>query len=52
MAKGISFTDSDKELIEEIRKFQEAQNLPHFVEAVRVLCKSSLRMSNIVKGLQ
>lgn len=52
MAKSISFTDNDKELIEEIRKFQKAQNLPHFVEAVRVLCKSGLSMCNVVKGLQ
>ena len=52
MTRGISFTDNDKELIEEIRKFQKAQNLPHFVEAVRVLWKSGLSMCNVVKGLQ
>ena len=52
MAKCISFTDNDQELIKEIQEFQKAQNLPHFVEAVRVLCKNSLRMSNVVKGLQ
>lgn len=44
MTRGISFTDNDKEL--------KAQNLPHFVEAVRVLCKSGLSMRNVVKGLQ
>lgn len=52
MTKRITFGDKDEELVKEIWAFQESQNLPHFVDAVRVLCRNGLRMSNIVKGLQ
>lgn len=50
--KQVTFTDNDKELVNQIEEFQKAKNLRHFVEAVRVLCKEGLRMSDIVKNLR
>lgn len=52
MGKQISFTDNDEELIKEIKKFQKAQDIKYFVEAVRILCKNGLRMSDVVKNLK
>jgi len=54
MSKGITFTDTDKdkELIEKIVKFQHAQELPSFVEAVRRLCENGLSMNTVVKNLK
>ena len=52
MAQGITFTDNDKELIQQIKAFQKAQGLPSFTAAVRLLCKNGLHMSDVVKNLK
>lgn len=52
MTKGITFTDKDKNLIEKIVKFQHAQELPSFVEAVRRLCENGLSMNSVINNLK
>ena len=52
MCKKISFTDKDKELVEQIQAFQRAQELPSFVAAVRKLCENGLQISDMVKNLK
>lgn len=52
MAQRITFTDSDEELIAQIKAFQKAHNIRYFVEAVRILCKNGLHMSDIVKNFK
>lgn len=54
MPKQVYFTDSnnDKELLQQIEAFRQAQNLPSFIEAVRVLCKNGLRICDVVKNLK
>ena len=52
MSKRLTFTDNDKELIEEIQLFQKEQKLPSFIEAVRRLCENGLSMNNVVKNLR
>lgn len=52
MSKHLSFNDNDKELVQKIREFQKAQELPHFVDAVRLLCKNGLKISDMVKNLK
>lgn len=44
MAKQITFTDSeqDKKLVERIQRYQREKELPHFITAVRQLCKIGL----------
>lgn len=52
MAKGMSFTDKDSELVKKIEKFQHTQELPSFTEAVRVLCEKGLAMSDVMQALK
>ena len=53
MPMQISLVDNkDKELIEQIKAFQKAQELPSCVAAVRVLCKNGLRMCDVVKTIK
>ena len=52
MIKQVSFTDKDKILVSEIKAFQDSQGLATFIDAVRILCKNGLRMSDVVKNLK
>lgn len=52
MTQIVKFIESDEELIQQIKAFQKAQELPSFVAAVRLLCKNGLRMSDVVKNLK
>ena len=47
MTKQISFKESDTELIKEIQKYQKKHGLPHFISAVRQLCKVALETEKI-----
>lgn len=38
MSKNVTLGEKDSELIKKIKDFQKAQELPSFVEAVRILC--------------
>lgn len=52
MTQMVRFIERDEELIKQIKEFQKAQNLRHFVDAVRVLCKNGLSMSDMIKNLK
>ena len=45
--RKITFNDSDNELIEKIKQYQEAHGLSSFVAAVRKLCKDALEIAKI-----
>lgn len=47
MEKKITLTENDKELIEDIKKYQEEHGLPSFVATVRKLCKDALKIAQI-----
>ena len=47
MTKQISFKESDTEIIKEIQKYQKKHGLPHFISAVRQLCKVALETEKI-----
>lgn len=47
MQKIVTFIDRDKELVDEIKKYQEAHGLPSFISAVRKLCKDALMVAKI-----
>ena len=49
MGKKIEFRDNDKELISKIEKYQKENNIKHFVEAVRQLCRNGLNQDINVK---
>ena len=49
MGKKIEFRENDKELIAEIEKFREENNIKYFVEAIRQLCRSALNQNVTVK---
>lgn len=52
MSKKVTFAEKDSELIKKIEDFQKAQELQAFVEAVRVLCKKGLQVSELVKNVK
>lgn len=52
MSKKVSFGEKDLELIQKIEDFQKTQELPSFVEAVRVLCKKGLQVRELVKNVK
>lgn len=47
LKRMISFIDSDKELVENIKEYQEAHGLPSLIAAVRKLCKDALEIEKI-----
>lgn len=47
MEKIIKFIESDKQLVEAIKGYQEAHGLSSFVAAVRKLCKDALAVEKI-----
>lgn len=49
MLKSIAFAEKDKELIEQIKKFQSEKRIPNFTEAVRRLCTDALKLKEITK---
>ena len=49
MGKKIEFRDTDKDLIEAIKSYQEENHIKHFVEAVRQLCRSGLDQNVQIK---
>ena len=49
MAKSVSFNDKDKELIKRIEKYQQDNNIRHFVDAIRDLCDIALTFKKISK---
>ncbi len=51
MSKNVSFGEKDRELIKEIEKFQKIQELPTFIEAVRILCKKGLQVRELIKNV-
>ena len=50
MAKKVSFGEKDLELIQKIEAFQKMQELPSFIEAVRILCKKGLQINELIKN--
>jgi hypothetical protein len=50
MSKSITFGEKDKELIKEIEKYQKLHDMPSFVETVRSLCKSGLKINELIKN--
>ncbi len=49
MARGIHFNDKDEPLIKKIEAYQRDKELPSFVEAVRQLCRISLKSEEYKK---
>ena len=49
MIKQIAFCKKDEELVERIQLYQQQNNLPSFVEAVRQLCCNALDCNVSVK---
>lgn len=49
MKKVVVFNSNDEQLVKEIRNFQKMQNLPSFIEAVRVLCSNALNLGNVIE---
>lgn len=52
MAKQVTFSEKDADLVKDIVAFQKAHELPSFVEAVRRLCRNGLYMNDVVKSLK
>lgn len=49
MSKGVTFTDKDKNLIQQIEKYQNENGISSFVGAVRKLCSDALQLKRISK---
>ena len=47
MQRHICFGESDVELIKEIEEYRRKHGLPHFISAVRQLCKVALQTEKI-----
>jgi hypothetical protein len=50
MSKGVTFGEKDKKLIEDIEEYQKLHQISTFVEAVRVLCKSGLKVNELINN--
>ena len=48
MSKKVTFGERDLELIQKIETYQKEQNLPSFIEAVRILCKKGLQVNELI----
>ena len=49
MSKSVSFNDKDEELIKRIEKYQQENNIRHFIDAIRDLCDVALTFKEISK---
>lgn len=47
MKKTVNFIDSDKELVDKIKDYQQAHGLSSFIAAVRKLCNDALAIEKI-----
>lgn len=47
MKKIVVFIDSDKELVDKIKEYQNAHGLTSFIATVRKLCKDALEIEKI-----
>lgn len=45
--QGVSFVAKDEQLVKDIIAYQKHSKLPHFVDAVRVLCADALKFKEI-----
>ena len=52
MSKGVTFGEKDSELIQKIEVYKKAEELPTFVEAVRILCKKGLQTNEFIKNIK
>ena len=52
MAKHISFGEKDLELVQKIEEFQKLQELPSFIEAIRILCKKGLQVNELIRNVK
>ena len=52
MSKRVTFGEKDLELVQKIEEFQKNQELPSFVEAVRILCKKGLQTNEFIKNIK
>ena len=50
MTKRVTFGEKDLELVKKIEEFQKKQELPYFIEAVRILCKKGLDTNEFIKN--
>lgn len=48
MPKQVTFAEKDLELIKRIETYQKEHGLPSFIEAVRILCKNGLQVSELI----
>lgn len=47
MSKHVTFGEKDLELIQKIELFQKEQEIPTFIEAVRILCKKGIQVTEL-----
>lgn len=47
VSKHITFGEKDLELIQKIKIFQKEQEIPTFIEAVRILCKKGIQVTEL-----
>ncbi|MDE6780177.1 MAG: hypothetical protein K2J40_01775 [Ruminococcus sp.] len=49
MSKGLTFNDSerDRKIVKNIEQYQHRNEIPNFVEAVRRLCETALKIEEI-----
>ena len=47
VSKHVTFGEKDLELIRKIEIFQREQGIPAFVEAVRILCKKGIQVTEL-----
>ena len=47
MQKIVRFIEKDEELVKNIKDYQKAHGLSHFIDAVRKLCKDALEIEKI-----
>lgn len=47
--QGVSFVDKDEQLVKDIAAYQKYQKLPHFVDAVRILCADALKIKESIR---
>lgn len=52
MPRQVSFRPKDSELVKKIEEFQKIQELPSFIEAIRILCKNGLQANEFIKNVK
>ena len=50
MTKQVMFTDTDRDLVEQIIAYQKANGYPSFIAALRKLCSDALQLKKIMKS--